>query len=87
VRRRRKPDLAGHPGPAGGYGADIVCGDIQPLGMHMQFGGGQAGFIATATIPKYLLEYPSRLFGIAPPRCRASTALATWPMSAPPSPS
>ena len=27
-------------------GADILCGDIQPLGMHMQFGGGQAGFIA-----------------------------------------
>ena len=27
-------------------GADLVCGDIQPLGMHIQFGGGQAGFIA-----------------------------------------
>ena len=24
---------------------DIVCGDIQPLGMHMQFGGGQGGYI------------------------------------------
>ena len=33
--------------PPADYGADIVCGDIQPLGMHMQFGGGQAGFIAT----------------------------------------
>ena len=29
------------------YGADIVCGDLQPLGMHMQFGGGHAGFIGT----------------------------------------
>jgi glycine dehydrogenase subunit 1 len=48
------------------YGADIVCGDIQPLGMHMQFGGGQAGFIATRDEPKYVMEYPSRLFGIAP---------------------
>jgi len=48
------------------YGADIVCGDIQPLGMHMQFGGGQAGFIATRDEEKYVLEYPSRLFGIAP---------------------
>ena len=28
--------------PPGQYGADIVCGDIQPLGMHMQYGGGQA---------------------------------------------
>jgi glycine dehydrogenase subunit 1 len=48
------------------YGADIVCGDIQPLGMHMQFGGGQAGFIATRDEERYVMEYPSRLFGIAP---------------------
>ena len=48
------------------YGADIVCGDIQPLGMHMQFGGGQAGFIATRDEEKYVMEYPSRLFGITP---------------------
>jgi glycine dehydrogenase subunit 1 len=48
------------------YGADIVCGDIQPLGMHMQFGGGQAGFIATRDEEQYVMEYPSRLFGIAP---------------------
>jgi glycine dehydrogenase subunit 1 len=47
------------------YGADIVCGDIQPLGMHMQFGGGHAGFIATRDEEKYVMEYPSRLFGIA----------------------
>jgi glycine dehydrogenase subunit 1 len=48
------------------YGADIVCGDIQSLGMHIQFGGGQAGFIATRDEEKYLMEYPSRLFGITP---------------------
>jgi glycine dehydrogenase subunit 1 len=48
------------------YGADIVCGDIQPLGMHMQFGGGHAGYIATRDETKYVMEYPSRLFGIAP---------------------
>ena len=48
------------------YGADIVCGDIQSLGMHMQFGGGQAGFIATRDEEKYVMQYPSRLFGIAP---------------------
>jgi glycine dehydrogenase subunit 1 len=52
--------------PPAGYGADIVCGDIQSLGMHMQFGGGQAGFIASRDEEKYVLEYPSRLFGIAP---------------------
>ncbi len=48
------------------YGTDIVCGDLQPLGMHMQFGGGHAGFIATRDEEKYVMEYPSRLFGIAP---------------------
>jgi glycine dehydrogenase subunit 1 len=48
------------------YGGDIVCGDIQPLGMHMQFGGGHAGFIATRDEEAYVMEYPSRLFGIAP---------------------
>jgi glycine dehydrogenase subunit 1 len=52
--------------PPAMYGADIVCGDIQSLGMHMQFGGGQAGFIATRDEAKYLMEYPSRLFGITP---------------------
>ncbi|MEE8391755.1 MAG: aminomethyl-transferring glycine dehydrogenase, partial [Anaerolineae bacterium] len=51
---------------AAGCGADIVCGDIQSLGMHVQFGGGHAGYIATRDEVEYVLEYPSRLFGIAP---------------------
>jgi glycine dehydrogenase subunit 1 len=50
--------------PPAAYGADIVCGDIQPLGMHMQFGGGHAGYIATRDEERYVMEYPSRLFGI-----------------------
>lgn len=52
--------------PPADYGADIAVGDIQPLGMHMQFGGGQAGFIATRDDPTFVMEYPSRLFGITP---------------------
>jgi glycine dehydrogenase subunit 1 len=52
--------------PPAAYGADIVCGDLQPLGMHMQFGGGQAGFIATRDEERYVRQYPSRLFGLAP---------------------
>ena len=54
--------------PPSAYGADIVCGDIQPLGMHMQFGGGHAGFLATRDEPRYVMEYPTRLFGLAPTR-------------------
>ena len=47
------------------YGGDIVCGDIQPLGMHMQYGGGHGGFIATKDDPKFVMEFPSRLFGVS----------------------
>ncbi len=54
--------------PPADCGADIVCGDIQPLGIHMQFGGGHAGFIATHDEERFVMEYPSRLFGIAPTR-------------------
>jgi glycine dehydrogenase subunit 1 len=54
--------------PPADYGADIVCGDIQPLGIHMQYGGGHGGFIATRDEVAYVMEYPSRLFGIAPTR-------------------
>jgi len=50
--------------PPGNYGADIVCGDIQALGIHMQYGGGHAGFIATRDEERFVAEYPSRLFGI-----------------------
>jgi len=51
--------------PPSHYGADIVCGDIQPLGVHMNFGGGQGGFISTRDEERFVMEYPSRLFGIA----------------------
>ena len=50
--------------PPSYYGADIVCGDIQGLGVHMNYGGGLAGFIATHDEEKFVMEYPSRLFGI-----------------------
>lgn len=52
--------------PPPSYGANIVCGDLQPLGVHMNYGGGQSGFIATMDDEKYVMEFPSRLFGIAP---------------------
>lgn len=47
------------------YGGDIVCGDIQPLGVHMNYGGGHAGFIASRDEEQYVMEFPSRLFGVA----------------------
>jgi glycine dehydrogenase subunit 1 len=50
--------------PPADYGGDIACGDIQPLGIHMLYGGGHGGYIATHDDPKFVLEYPSRLFGV-----------------------
>jgi glycine dehydrogenase subunit 1 len=47
------------------YGADIACGDIQPLGIHMWYGGGHGGYIATKDDPEFVMEYPTRLFGIS----------------------
>ncbi|MFE5325640.1 aminomethyl-transferring glycine dehydrogenase subunit GcvPA [Embleya sp. NPDC056575] len=52
--------------PPATLGADIVCGDIQSLGMHQSYGGGHAGYIATRDEPRLVAEFPSRLFGIAP---------------------
>ncbi len=45
-------------------GADILCGDIQPLGMHMQFGGGQAGFIACQQRLELMEQFPTYMYGI-----------------------
>jgi glycine dehydrogenase subunit 1 len=46
------------------YGADIVCGDIQPLGIHMHYGGGCAGYIASRGEEKFITHYPTYLYGI-----------------------
>ncbi len=46
------------------HGADIVTGDIQSLGLHQWFGGAHAGFIAVHDDPRFVMEMPSRLFGL-----------------------
>lgn len=50
--------------PPSQYGADIACGDIQSLGVHMYFGGATGGFISSHDEERIVMEYPSRLFGI-----------------------
>ena len=47
-------------------GADLVVGDLQPLGIHMYAGGGNGGFIASRDEARFVAEYPSILFSIAP---------------------
>jgi glycine dehydrogenase subunit 1 len=46
-------------------GADIVTGDIQSLGLHQWYGGAHGGFIAVHDDPRFVMEMPSRLFGLA----------------------
>lgn len=48
------------------YGADLVCGEIQPLGMHVQLGGGCAGFIACRNDPALIAQLPTYLYGLCP---------------------
>ena len=51
--------------PPGHYGADIVCGELQPLGMHMYFGGGLAGFVAFKDDPALIRVCPHLIVGIS----------------------
>ena len=49
------------PGEWGDEGADIVCGDGQPLGIPMASGGPSFGFICTRR--RYLRQLPGRIVG------------------------
>lgn len=50
--------------PPADYGADIVCGDIQPLGIHMSYGGGLGGYLATRQEERYVMNYPHHLYSL-----------------------
>jgi glycine dehydrogenase subunit 1 len=50
--------------PPGSYGADIICGDLQSLGIHMLAGGGQSGFIAFRDEEIYIAECPLEIYSI-----------------------
>lgn len=47
--------------PPSEYGADIVVGDVQTLGIPMAFGGPHAGFVACRE--KFMRQMPGRLAG------------------------
>lgn len=50
--------------PPAQYGATFACGDFQPLGIHMQCGGGQGGFVATPDDMKYIAEFKDLMLGL-----------------------
>ncbi len=45
----------------GNFGADIVVGDIQPLGNNLSYGGPYGGYVATKQ--EYVRQLPGRLVG------------------------
>jgi len=61
----------------GSCGADIACGDVQSLGVHMSCGGGLGGFIAFRDDdPVYASECPLILFTILPTEKEGELAFA-----------
>ena len=51
--------------PPSDYGADIVVGSTQPLGVHLHAGGGVGGFIATRDEERYARQYPTLQVSLA----------------------
>jgi glycine dehydrogenase subunit 1 len=52
--------------PPGAWGADIAVGPTQPLGVHMNGGGGVGGFIATPDEERFARQYPTLQISLAP---------------------
>ncbi|MEM0934416.1 MAG: aminomethyl-transferring glycine dehydrogenase subunit GcvPA [Pseudomonadota bacterium] len=48
----------------GDYGADIVTGPVQPLGVHMHCGGGAGGWIASRDDERYVRAYNGFLVSV-----------------------
>lgn len=48
----------------GDYGADIVTGPVQPLGVHMHCGGGAGGWIASRDEENYVRAYNGFLVSV-----------------------
>jgi glycine dehydrogenase subunit 1 len=62
--------------PPGQLGADIAVGSTQPLGIHMNAGGGVGGFIASRDEERYAREYPTLQVSIAPTRVSGERGFA-----------
>jgi glycine dehydrogenase subunit 1 len=54
--------------PPADFGADIVVGPTQPMGVHMNCGGGVGGFMASRDEERYVREYNGFLVSITETR-------------------
>lgn len=52
--------------PPGRYAADIVVGEAQPFGLHMNFGGNSLGIFGCKDDPEYLSQLPGYVGAVAP---------------------
>ncbi|MGH3264785.1 MAG: aminomethyl-transferring glycine dehydrogenase subunit GcvPA [Trebonia sp.] len=52
--------------PPGQFGAAMAVGPTQPLGVHMNCGGGVGGFIASRDEERYAREYPTLQVSLCP---------------------
>ena len=50
--------------PPSAYGADVVCGELQPLGMHMGYGSGLGGIIACRNEAEYIMNLPNHYYSL-----------------------
>ena len=64
--------------PPGEYGADIVIGDVQPLGIHLYYGGGLAGFVASRDEERLVGEMPSLLCTITTTEREGEYGFTWW---------
>ncbi|MFC7766679.1 PLP-dependent aminotransferase family protein [Leucobacter soli] len=48
------------------FGADILVGSLQPLGIHLNAGGGVGGFIASRDEERYARQFPTLQVSLAP---------------------
>jgi glycine cleavage system P protein (glycine dehydrogenase) subunit 1 len=62
--------------PPGEVGADIVCGEGQPLGLHMNFGGALSGFLACRDEVRFLEATGHRLITITKTRRKGELGFA-----------
>ena len=61
----------------GSYGADLACGELQPLGQHQTFGGSAAGFLSCRLDEALLAELPN-IYISAVPTVRAGEFDFFW---------
>ncbi len=64
--------------PPGEYGADIVIGEGQSLGVHMNYGGGVMGILACRDEERFVAEMPTLLLTITTTEQEGQYGFSWW---------